>query len=582
MGLTGVLALIFTVAQAADTPAGATISEAEPIVVENPEATPEDSPFTNEELEALVTPGEVPQFELEEGPGGTIFDQIKIELLDIDEIFPETPRRREAPILRMTIEEVIYLTLAYNPDIVVTSFEPRLAFTDLYGAKGEFDPVLAGDVRYTETRQAANPQTVAFGGITTVEQDVTNASASLSGVTPIGTQYDISLVADREIGTFTGFMEDFSARLTLTVTQPLLRGFGTNARLARIRQARNTVGIAEAQLRLTVLNAVGEAIRAYWDLVGAIENLRVREESLANAQRLIDINERRLEIGTGAASEVLSSKAGAAARQSELISARTAIEIAENNLKRILNMRDAYYFAANQIIPLERPAPTPFDWNPERSMARALENRPEIRQGRLEIKNTEIERKRAKNDLLPQLDITGSYTTGGRANEIDRTFTGLRDQQDEVKSIGVVGSFPIGNRAARGTYTRARISQEQAIMNLERTREELMTTVMNAGLRVLENRALVQSNQRARQLQEANVAAEEKRLQLGISTSQAVLDFEEDLTAAQVQEVQAMVEVEKALIDLQVAEGTLLENLGVEFEHEAYERPQHTWKLLFD
>ncbi|MEX2015811.1 MAG: TolC family protein, partial [Candidatus Hydrogenedentales bacterium] len=544
----------------------------------------EESPFTNEELEALVTPPDLrPEIELDdEGPGGTIFDQIQIELLDIDKIFSESVRRREAPILRMSLDEVIYLTLAYNPDIVVSSFDPRLAFNDLLSAKGEFDPVLAGDARYTETSQAANPQTVAFGGITVVEQDVTNANASLSGVTPWGTQYDLTLTVDREVGTFTGFMEDFSARLTLTVTQPLLRGRGTNVRLARIRTARNNVGIAEAQLHLTVLNSVGEAIRAYWDLVGAIENLRVREESLSNAERLIEINERRLEIGTGAASEVLSAKAGAASRQSELISARIAIHTAENNLKRLLNMRDAYYFSANQIIPTERPSTAVFELIPERSMARALENRPEIKQARLEIENTEIERKRAKNDLLPQLDITGSFTTGGRANEIDRTFTGLNQQQDEVRSYGVVGSFPIGNRAARGSYTRARVSQEQAIQNLERTRQQHMTNVANAGLRVVENRALVQSNQRARQLQEANVAAEEKRLQLGISTSQNVLDFEEDLTAAQVQEVQAMVEVEKAIIDLKVAEGTLLENLGIEFELPDREKPEHTWRLLLD
>lgn len=580
MGLLGVWALVFTVAQAADPPANATVSEAEPIVVETPEI--EDSPFSNDELEDLVTPGRTTEIEIREGLAGTIFEQIQIELLDIDEIFVESERRRQAPTLRMTLDEVIFLALTYNPDIIVSSFDPQLAFSDLFSAKGQFDPVLNGDIVVTEVTQSASPQTVAFGGVATVEQKNSTGNASLSGVTPLGTQYDLSLRVDREIGTFSGFIEDFSTSLTLTVTQPLLRGRGPNAQLARIRTARNNVGIAESQLYLTVLNSVGEAIRAYWDLVGAIENLRVREESLANAERLININERRLEVGVGTPSEVLNAKAGAALRQSEIISARTAIQIAENNLKRLLNMRDAYYFSANRIIPIERPAPKPFEWIPERSMALALENRPEIRQARLEIENTEIERKRAKNELLPQLDVNGSFTTGGRAFELDRSFTGLRDIQDRVRSYGITGSFPIGNRTARGNFTRARVDKEQAILNLERIRQELMTTVNNAGLRVIENRALVQSNQRARQLQEANVAAEEKRLQLGMSTSQVVLDIEEDLTAAQVQEVQALVETEKSLVDLQVAEGTLLNNLGVDFETEDYERPEHTWKLLFE
>ena len=75
----------------------------------------------------------------------------------------------------------------------------------------------------------------------------------------------------------------------------------------------------------------------------------------------------------------------------------------------------------------------------------------------------------------------------------------------------------------------------------------------------------MEANRQARILQEANVAAEEKRLDLGVTTSQIVLDTQEDLTLAQTEELRAIVDYEKAIIDLQVAEGTLLEELSIEF-----------------
>ncbi|PCJ53342.1 MAG: hypothetical protein COA73_15270 [Candidatus Hydrogenedentota bacterium] len=45
-----------------------------------------------------------------------------------------------------------------------------------------------------------------------------------------------------------------------------------------------------------------------------------------------------------------------------------------------------------------------------------------------------------------------------------------------------------------------------------------------------------------------------------------MLDIQEDLTQAQTQELQSQVSFEKAVIDLQVSEGTLLENLAINFE----------------
>lgn len=501
-----------------------------------------------------------------EVPEGNIFDQIKIELLDLQELGREMEELLSGETIRLDLDQCVRMALDANHDILIVAYEPLKSDADLMVAKGEFDPLVTGNLNYSYSEQSASAQIIAFSQVRTVENYSSRGDISLGGKLRWGTQYNVRFNVNREQGTFSGFFEDFSGGVSVSLTQPVLRGMGKRANLARIRSARNLRGVSEAQVELTVLNAIGEVINAYWDLVGTVESLKVREESLANAERLAEINQRRLEIGTAAAIEVLQAKAGVAMRQSDFITARTAIADAEDRLKGLLGMRDGELFSSKRIVPTSRPGMKDFEWNEERSMHKALDRRPEMRRARLEIENAIIEEKRVRNGLLPQLDLSASYNRAGRGLELGRVFDGVREEQDRIYSFGITGSVPIGNRAGRGNYQRARLLVRQAEQRFRQSRQNVMMGVRVAARGVLTSEILVESNRQARILQEANVAAEEKRLRIGVTTSYRVLQIQEDLTAAQTQEVQSKINFEKSLVEIQVAEGALLENLGIEYE----------------
>ncbi len=57
-----------------------------------------------------------------------------------------------------------------------------------------------------------------------------------------------------------------------------------------------------------------------------------------------------------------------------------------------------------------------------------------------------------------------------------------------------------------------------------------------------------------------------------MTTAQNVLDKQEDLTAAQAREVRAQVDFERSLISLQVAEGTLLENMNIVYDEPDFDK----------
>ena len=368
------------------------------------------------------------------------------------------------------------------------------------------------------------------------------------------------------MSTFSRNESSFRQDITLTLTQPLLRGFGPDSNRVRVRTARKALGISAAQLELTVLISVGDVIKAYWDLVGTIEQLGVRQESFANAMRLVEINEQRFNIGTAAAIEVLAAKAGAAARLGDLITARTAILDTEDLLKDLIGLYDDDLLSSKSIVPIERPSPIEVDWDRDRSMQIALLNRPEIRSAEIQLENARLERKSARDGLLPQLDLNGAYGQNARNTMFSNTFQGIVDNDGSTWTVGLTGSIPIGNRSARGTYRRAKVFERQQEQRLRQAKRQVMLGVSIALHSLVSNEILIESNKQTRILQEVNVAAEEKRLQLGVTTSHAVLEIQEDLTTAQMQEIQSMIDFEKSFIDLQVSEGMLLENQGIIYE----------------
>lgn len=406
-----------------------------------------------------------------------------------------------------------------------------------------------------------------------IEQDTNNYTATIQGKIPWGTQYQVKMEVNDESSTYNNNTSEYSGGLTLSVTQPLLRGRGPKANLARVRIAKNSREIAENQLMSQVMTTVSDVVKAYWDLVGAEQQLAVREQSLENAQRLLDVNQRRLDIGIGAALDVVQAKASVAQRTSDVISARNQLGSAEDRLKLLLDLKDNEEFSHKRIVAQDAPEATDLDLDEQASINRAWENRPELKSANLEIESAELDRYRAANNMQMKLDVSGSVFQGARGDKAGDVFDGVTSRDDNSYSIQVDGEIPITNRVARGQYEKARQSKRQAEDRLYKTKNEIAINVRNAIRQAASSRILVESSGQARALQETNVAAEEKRLKLGITTSFEVLRTQEDLANAHAQEVQAKIDFQKSLIDLKLAEGTILAALNVEYEPPAPEKP---------
>jgi outer membrane protein TolC len=309
---------------------------------------------------------------------------------------------------------------------------------------------------------------------------------------------------------------------------------------------------------------------AYWNLVFAIENLEVQKRSLRLARDLEALNRARVRAGVAAPVEVTQAEAQAAAQVQNVILAEKAVKDAEDQLKLIINIPDGERIWARSIVPADKP---PFEVaavSDEAAIQEALEERPDYAAAKLNLQNTDLNLRVARNQLLPSLQFQGSLGLNG-LNELDKGFgnsysgaTGLTSGDFTSWSAALVLSYPLGNRSARSALIQAKLTDDQSRTSLLNLKRQIVSQVREAVRRIEANVQLVESTRLARVLAEEQLRVEQKRLEAGVTTTFNVLQFQRDLASAQAFEVQAITTYNQNLANLELVKGTVLEKNQLE------------------
>ncbi len=418
-------------------------------------------------------------------------------------------------------------------------------FMDLFGFEEMFRP--SGPVRITEYSE---------------EHD--RFDTGISKQFRWGTRYDLSVLLDRHetSNPYEGLNPASDTELRLTITQPLLRNFGTEANLFHVRTSENDLEISKAELRAKVMDVVFDVLSAYWTLILRQEQLLIQQESLRLAQDLLVNNTKRVEAGVLAPIEILSASAGVAARREAVIVAENNVVDAEDSLKRILELREKDSLWDVHIVPTDEPEYVHQAIDIQKSMRLAKEWRPEFDRLDLTIENNELTVDYAENQLRPQLDFSVGAWTSGLGDDTGDSFDLMNDTEFVSYTAALQFSYPLGNQAAKARLKRARLQSQQAEKSLEDLHRAVELQIRNACRQIETNRQRIEANEVAVELAEERLRAEEEALRVGMSTSHDVLDFQEDLTIARGQHTQSVIDHIISRAQLEYVQGTLPESLG--------------------
>jgi outer membrane protein TolC len=384
---------------------------------------------------------------------------------------------------------------------------------------------------------------------------------------------------------FSGFNPLVASNFRATLSQHLLNGFGWQNNTRLIRIAQNNRRISNISFRSQVIATTSQIQNIYWDLVSAYEDVKVRERSLALANRTLSDNRKQVEIGTLAPIEIVRAESEASTRNQELIVSQTNLQLQQTFMKNAISRSLADTVLANvPVVPTDRMVVTNEQVPPVEELVKtALENSPDYATSLIDLTSRDINKKAAKNALLPTLDLFGFYggsAVGGAPNPATcatsgigcgRTgfgdvFGSLFDSSGPDKGAGITLNIPIRNRSAQADQVRSELEYRQAQLRLQQQQNTININVRNAQFAVQQNRARVEAAIKGRELAQQSLDAENKRYQLGASTSFNVLQSQRDLVLAESNYVAAVSAYEKSRVLLDQVTGLTLQRNNISLE----------------
>jgi outer membrane protein TolC len=421
-------------------------------------------------------------------------------------------------------------------------------------------PAVTGTI---QLERSETPQTTAFSPRSFTNTDQYNFAYNQGFVT--GTALNVAFNNSRITSSnpFSAYSPQLESSFRATVTQHLLQGAGIWVNKRFIYQALNDRRIADSSFRQQILYTVNQVENIYWGLVQAYEDEQAKERALDQSSKLVSDYRKELEIGTVAPLDVVNVESSMSSDKQALISSQSALNYQQQIIKQAIarNLNDPALSAA-AVIPTDRVSleEIPEEKQPiEALVQEAFQQRPELEQAVLAVRNDEITLKGARNALLPTLDVYGFYqgTGVGGSQSPDcitisnsssfvpcttntyptvgygSTLSNLVNSSSPDKGVGFSVTIPIGNKFNQSVQARSLMEYRQAELRLEQLYTQIRMQVVNAQFALTNDRALVRASIAARDFNRQSRDAEIKKLHLGASTAANVLLQERNLAIAE-------------------------------------------------
>jgi HAE1 family hydrophobic/amphiphilic exporter-1 len=482
--------------------------------------------------------------------------------------------------LRLSLSDAVGTTMEKNLGVQLQRYTYQMAAETLVGQYGIFDPTLTGTFNHSSSE---NPTVSA---ITASSSRSTSANFGIGDTLPTGGSVLVGFNNSRtaQVGGFTSVSPAYNASLAFTATQPLLRNFGIDVTRRSIDTARANLGISEETFRGVLMTTAVSVEQAYLDLVYARMNVDVVKEALFLARDQSRITQIRIDVGASAPLDILQPRVQIATEDEALIAAVAAVRDAEDRLRQLMHLDPADW--DRPIIPTDPARYTPIDINLQDAVASAFKLRPELREAHYTTEIKKVFYRFARNQLLPQLDLSLNYRAAGLGGTVFTTdpTTGQSVVVSDTKyphalnqvlandfpswSVGVTFGVPLFNISSRAQARQAALDLHASQMSEDQTRESIDIDVRKAARDIDTAAKEITASGAARDAAEKNLDAERKRYENGMSTNFTVLQIQQQLSDARVREINAVVGYNKAVANYHRAVGDILDVRNIRIQEE--------------
>ncbi|HYT22073.1 MAG TPA: TolC family protein [Candidatus Polarisedimenticolia bacterium] len=474
--------------------------------------------------------------------------------------------------LVLSLDDTIRLALANNTDIRLDHSQIDLAQNNLGRTHSPFDPVATSS--FADTRaKSLTTSTLQGASILSALTQTTQLGYKQTFLT--GTNFQTVFNANK-FSTNSSFNTVNPALATVVqfaASQPLLRNFGLFPNRAPILIAQRNLKQARANFTSQVNNIILGIIGDYWSVVLARENLSVQQKSLDEAQKSYDHDKKALSLGALPPLDIYRSESQVASRRVGLIQAEYSLKQAADQFRRDIG---ADLDPAIRVLDLElTDQPAPLGDLPAMDVAaalsRALTNRPEFEAVRQQLAGDELSVRLAQNNLKPDLQLSGFYSGNGLNNSpagLDIGLSGSLDQTFHFTyptyGASLSLNLPVRRHSAQANLADALVGRRQDQYQERRTTQSITLEVTNAVHSLEEAKLTMEAARVAVDLARESLHADERKYELGAEPVFFVLDAQTQLAQAELNLIQAQINYQIAVAQVDHATGDLLEHHHVE------------------
>ncbi len=465
----------------------------------------------------------------------------------------------------LTLNSAVRIALENNLNLQAEEFDTRASQALVRKGYGLYDPLAQADLAGGESREFLNQEFL----IISEARGFRRWNFSLLQKLPTGADLTLGFRNQRtETPPELDFDAVYETELGLSLVQPLLQGFGPTVTEQEILFAVKDREIAVQDLRELAFAILGDVRDSYFEVLRLRDNLSYRETSVALAARILAENRARVQAGVLPPVDVLEAEFGLKERERDRLDAERLYQDGLDRLALLLSSKRPVAVAGET---LGQPA---LVTDPQQALSLALIKRPDIQRRQREIERLALQRRIARNGLLPNLDLVASYAHEGTADSYSDDLDEVWSGDNPTWEVGVAFSYPLGNRTARHEYRRTLLQMKGIEAQLAQLKEEVRQEI-RAAIRLLEvSRKKIDVTASGLAFAEEKLRILLKRQEVGLATTRQVLEGEEDLAAAQTDWTTALADYNKAITRYHQVSGTLLEEAGVHFagdlDNEAY------------
>ena len=500
---------------------------------------------------------------------------------------PQSEAFRTEP---LTMKAVIALVLRNNGEIKSADLGKVISDEAVKAAMLAYDLSLEGGYLYQSIDSPQNAQDfVATGGNAAIlnpgQSVLTDPSIyeQRNHIARLALSQKLETGATVEFGTTTRVLDntlnrqlppalfnpEYETFTGLTVTQPLLRDRGSAANTAEIRIAKANATIADLEWQSLVSQVVAEAMKRYYDVVFTLENLKVQRDAIGLAQKLMGDTQARGREGLVAGNDVSVAEAGVYQRMEDALAAELQYVERQNALQLLFKSTEMVIAQVTRIQPVDglRTAVPAVDRTP--LMHTALARRYEVRQSDETIVAKAAQLDYATSQSRPRLDLIASVGYHGLDGNLGGSYGEAAGGQGPEWTAGVQFSMPLSRdhlhakrRGAQDELTQAKVKRGDVRL---RVVLELDTVISRLNM----DRQRLVTTRKSREAAQQSAEGGLKRLNEGVTTSFEVLQLQKEFAQARSREYAALADMNKDIVDLHLATGTLLDQQGLTVFSEA-------------